>query len=326
MDYLGVSMSNNALWTEKYRPRDMENYVFKNPAFEAKMIEWITTGDIPHIGFFGPAGTGKTSAIGVLINGLEANGHIDRFDVMTLNMSDEGIDAVREKIEPAARLTPNGKYRIFVLEEMEQMNQKAQASLKRTMEDYADNARFILTSNEPHKILKPILSRVQNITIEKHDREAYMTRVINVLLAEEVDLSSEDSINLVDKYINATYPDFRKTLNTLQSSIVDGKLLKLEDSVDSTANYRALIIDALQNGSIREMRELIVQNVPEDEMDGFFTFLSQNVNMFTSDEITRMKIIVKIRDAMVKQASVSDRELNLSALLCEIDLTVSGDM
>lgn len=319
-------MSNNALWTEKYRPRDMENYVFKNPAFEAKMIEWITTGDIPHIGFFGPAGTGKTSAIGVLINGLEANGHIDRFDVMTLNMSDEGIDAVREKIEPAARLTPNGKYRIFVLEEMEQMNQKAQASLKRTMEDYADNARFILTSNEPHKILKPILSRVQNITIEKHDREAYMTRVINVLLAEEVDLSSEDSINLVDKYINATYPDFRKTLNTLQSSIVDGKLLKLEDSVDSTANYRALIIDALQNGSIREMRELIVQNVPEDEMDGFFTFLSQNVNMFTSDEITRMKIIVKIRDAMVKQASVSDRELNLSALLCEIDLTVSGDM
>lgn len=319
-------MSNNALWTEKYRPRDMENYVFKNPAFEAKMIEWITTGDIPHIGFFGPAGTGKTSAIDVLINGLEANGHIDRFDVMILNMSDEGIDAVREKIEPAARLTPNGKYRIFVLEEMEQMNQKAQASLKRTMEDYADNARFILTSNEPHKILKPILSRVQNITIEKHDREAYMTRVINILLAEEVDLSSEDSINLVDKYINATYPDFRKTLNTLQSSIVDGKLLKLEDSVDSTANYRALIIDALQNGSIREMRELIVQNVPEDEMDGFFTFLSQNVNMFTSDEITRMKIIVKIRDAMVKQASVSDRELNLSALLCEIDLTVSGDM
>lgn len=317
---------SNALWTEKYRPRDMTNYVFKNPAFEAKMAEWIESGDIPHIGFFGPAGTGKTSAIGVLINGLEANGHIDRFDVMILNMSDEGIDAVREKIEPAARLTPNGKYRIFVLEEMEQMNHKAQASLKRTMEDYADNARFILTSNEPHKILKPIISRVQNIMIEKHDREAYMTRVINILLAEEVDLSTEDSINLVDKYINATYPDFRKTLNTLQSSIVDGKLLKLEDSVDSTANYRALIIEALQNGRIREMRELIVQNVPEDEMDGFFTFLSQNVNMFTTDEITRMKIIVKIRDAMVKQASVSDRELNLSALLCEIDLTVSGDM
>lgn len=317
---------SNALWTEKYRPQDMENYVFKNPAFEAKMAEWIESGEIPHIGFFGPAGTGKTSAIGVLINGLEANGHIDRFDVMILNMSDEGIDAVRDKIEPAARLTPNGKYRIFVLEEMEQMNHKAQASLKRTMEDYADNARFILTSNEPHKILKPIISRVQNIMIEKHDREAYMTRVINVLLAEEVDLSTEDSINLVEKYINATYPDFRKTLNTLQSSIVNGKLLKLEDSVDSTANYRALIVEALQNGSIREMRELIVQNIPEDEMDGFFTYLSQNVNMFTSDEIIRMKIIVKIRDAMVKQASVSDRELNLSALLCEIDLIVSGDM
>lgn len=316
---------SNALWTEKYRPKDMENYVFKNPAFKEKMEEWIRTGDIPHIGFFGPAGTGKTSAIQVLINGLVANGHIDLFDVMILNMSDEGIDAVRDKIDQAARLAPNGKYRIFVLEEMEQMHQKAQGSLKRTMEDYADNARFILTSNEPHKILKPILSRVQTITIEKHDREAYMTRVINVLLSEDVDLSTEESLALVDKYINATYPDFRKTLNTLQSSIVDGKLLKLEDSVDSTANYRSLIIDALKNGSIREMRELIVQNIPEDEMDGFFTYLSQNAKMFSDDEITRMKIIVKIRDAMVKQASVSDRELNLSALLCEIDLICTGN-
>ncbi|AZU98301.1 clamp loader subunit [Salmonella phage SE_PL] len=316
---------SNALWTEKYRPQDMENYVFKNPAFKEKMDEWIRTGDIPHIGFFGPAGTGKTSAIGVLINGLEKNGHIDRFDVMVLNMSDEGIDAVREKIDQAARLAPNGKYRIFVLEEMEQMHQKAQGSLKRTMEDYAENARFILTSNEPHKILKPILSRVQTIMIEKHDREAYMTRVINILLAENVDLSTDESIELVEKYINATYPDFRKTLNTLQSSIVDGKLLKLEDSIDSTANYRSLIIDALKNNNIREMRELIVQNIPEDEMDGFFTYLSQNVKMFSDDEITRMKIIVKIRDAMVKQASVSDRELNLSALLCEIDLICTGN-
>lgn len=313
------------LWTEKYRPSNVDEYVFKNPAFKAKMEEWIATGDIPHIGLFGPAGTGKTSAIKVLLNGLIENGFVDPSDVTTLNMSDEGMDAVRDKIDQAARLSSFGDYRVFVLEEMEQMSQKSQGSLKRIMEDYHENARFILTSNEPHKILKPILSRVQSIIIEKHDQEEFTTRIIEILLTEGVDLSSEESLELVDKYIKCTFPDFRKTLNTLQSSIVAGKLVKLEDSIDSTASYRAAIIDALLAGNIRQMREQIVQNIPEDEIDGFFSFLYRNVDMFTEDEIMQMKVKVKIRDAVVKQASVSDREMNLSALLCEIDL-ITNDL
>lgn len=313
------------LWTEKYRPQTLEDYVSKNDALRQKMEEWISTGDIPHIGFFGPAGTGKTSAIKVLINGLIENGHLDPSDVTTLNMSDEGIDAIRE-IDAAARLVCFGKYRIFVLEEMEQMHHKAQGSLKRIMEDYHENARFILTSNEPHKILKPIISRVQVVTIEKHDMEQFMTRIINILLAEGVDLNSDDSIAMVQQYINASYPDFRKTLNVLQSSIVNGNLLKLEDSIESTATYQNAIIEALKAGNIRQMREQIVQNIPEDEMDAFFSYLYRNAELFTTDEIMLMKIKVKIRDAVVKQASVSDREMNLSALLCEIDLICTGNM
>lgn len=314
------------LWTEKYRPSKLAEYVFKNTAFKQKMEEWISTGQIPHIGFFGPAGTGKTSAIKVLINGLVENGFIDPTDVTILNMSDEGMDAVRDKIATTAQLSSFGDYRIFVLEEMEQMSLKSQGSLKRIMEDFHENARFILTSNEPHKIIKPIISRVQSIMIEKHDQDEFTTRIIEILINEGVELDTEESLDLVNKYIKCTFPDFRKTLNTLQSSVVGGKLVKLEDSIDSTASYRAAIIDAVQAGNIRQMRELIVQNIPEDEIDGFFSFLYRNVEMFTSDEIKEMKIKVKIRDAVVKQANVSDREMNLSALLCEIDLICNDQM
>ena len=314
-----------ALWTEKYRPSTLEDYVFKNEAFKLKMEEWIRTGEIPHIGFFGPAGTGKTSALQVLIKGLIAAGFIDEGDVTTLNMSDEGMDAVRE-IDAAARLACFGKYRIFVLEEMEQMHHKAQGSLKRIMEDYHENARFILTSNEPHKILKPILSRVQSIVIEKHDMNQFMERVISVLLSEGVELETEESLALVEKYIKKTFPDFRKTLNLLQQSVVGTKLVPVEESIDGTASYRDSIVDALKAGNIRQMREEIVQNIPEDEIDSFFSFLYRNVDMFSTDDIAVMKIKVKIRDAVVKQASVSDREMNLSALLCEIDLICAGEM
>lgn len=312
------------MWSEKYRPTDMSNYVFKNEAFKLKMEEWISTGVIPHIGFFGPAGTGKTSAIAVLINGLVKGGFIDPADVTYLNMSDEGMDAVRDIIAREAVLAPFGNYRIFVLEEMEQMSKKSQGSLKRIMEDYHKNARFILTSNEMHKILTPILSRVQSIMIEKSDYTDFSTRIIQILLDEGVDLSGESSLDLVDKYLKNTFPDFRKTINVLQSSVVDGKLLKVEDSVDSTQSYRTAIIEAIQNGSIRTVRETIVKSISEDEFDNFFSFLYRNVDVFTKDEIKAMKIMVKIRDAVVKQAHVSDREMNLSALLCEIDL-ICGD-
>lgn len=319
-----MKVQNSKIWCEKYRPFDVDNYVFKNAAFKEKMQEWISTGDIPHIGFFGPAGTGKTSAINVLVTGLVQNGFVDESDVTYLNMSDEGMDAVRDVIDATARLACFGNYRIFVLEEMEQMSKKSQGSLKRIMEDYHENARFILTSNEKHKILKPILSRVQTIMIEKCDYTEFSTRIIEILLNEGVDLSDESALDLVDKYLKGTFPDFRMTLNTLQSSVVNGKLLGVEDNVENVVGYRDAIIDALKNGSIRQMREQIVHNIPEAEIDDFFTFLYQNVEIFTSDEIKKMKIMVKIRDAVVKQAHVSDREMNLSALLCEIDL-LCGD-
>lgn len=319
-------MATNALWVSKYRPTSMDDYIFKNEALKRKMDEWIRSADIPHIAFFGPAGTGKTSAINVLLNGLYATGEIDEADVVVLNMSDEGIDAVREKIDNVARLQPFGKYRIFVLEEMEQMSHKAQGSLKRIIEDYEENARFIITSNEPHRILKPIISRFQVINIESHDRDQFMSHILGILVNEGVELESDESIELLGKYIDSTYPDFRKTINLLQQSIIDGKLVKLEDSIDGTAGYKVMIIDALKENRIRQMRELIVKQIPDDEIDEFFTFLYQNAEMFTTDEILLLKIKVKIRDGVVKDKTVADRELNLSALLCEIDLICSGEM
>lgn len=314
----------NALWTEKYRPKSVEDYVFKNPAFKQKMLDWIKTGDIPHIGLFGPAGTGKTSALQVLLNGLEANGHIDSSEVEYFNMSDEGMDAVRERILPSAGMVCMGKYRVFVLEEMEMMSQKSQGSLKRVMEDFADNARFILTSNAMHRILPPIRSRVQSIMLDTHNQEEFMTHILGILIKENVDMSSSNALEAVDRICRSTWPDFRKALNTLQSTIVDGKILQLEDKVDSSTDYKTAIIEAAKNSRIGEMRQLIVKNIPEDEMDEFFSFLFRNVNLFSEDPMIQNHLILSIRDGMVKSTMCADSELNLSAVLIEMDKIVKG--
>lgn len=312
-------MSESSLWVEKYRPKTLADYIFKDEAFKRKMNQWITTGEIPHLGFFGPAGTGKTSALDVLINELIERGFVNRSDVIKMNMSEKGIEAVRDEIDAVASITPFGDYRIFVLEEMEEMSHKAQGAMKRIMEDYIDNARFILTSNAPHKIMPALRSRVQIFTIDSHDREQFFNHVIDILIKEEVQFETDEEVQIVQKVIDSTYPDFRSTLNTLQSAIVDGKILPI-DETGSTAGYRKQVIDALSNGSIRQMRDTIVKSVNDSEVDAFFTFLYQNVSLFTTDEIKEMKIYVAIRDGAVKSSLVADLEMNLSAVLCEIDM------
>lgn len=314
----------NTLWTEKYRPQTISDYVFKNNAIKQKMEDWISTGEIPHIGLFGPAGTGKTSAIQVLINGLAANGHIEETEVEYFNMSDEGMDAVRERILPTAGMVCIGKYRVFVLEEMEQMSQKSQGSLKRIMEDFAGTARFILTSNAMHRILPPIRSRVHTIMIDTHNQNDFTTHLLNILIKEGVDLSDTKSIEVVDRISRTNWPDFRKALNTLQGNISNGKILQMDDVVDSTADYKAQIIEAAKSDSINKMRQLIVKNIPEDQTDEFFSFLYRNLELFSTDEMVQNQLIIAIRDGMVKSTMCADLELNLSAVLIELNNIIKG--
>lgn len=319
-------MSSDALWVEKYRPKSLSDYIFKNHSLRKKMEAWIESGQIPHIGFFGPPGTGKTSALDVLINELIAKDIIHPGDVTRMNMSEKGIDAVRDEIDAVACIAPFGSYRIFVLEEMEEMSLKSQGAMKRIMEEYVENARFILTSNKPHKIIEPILSRIQPIVIDSHDREQYTTHVVDILFKEGVQIDTDEELAIVDKYINDTYPDFRSTLNTLQLAIVDNKISPINDSVQGSSGYRTMIVDALSKGSIRQMRETIVKSVIDSEIDAFFTFLYQNVNLFTTDDVKEMKIYLALRDGAVKNSLVADRELNLSAVLCEIDMICNDIM
>lgn len=312
------------LWYIKYQPSNMSEYVCSDENLKQKMQSWISTGELPHLGFFGPPGTGKSTAINVLINELVNAGHIDIGDVNTYNMSDEGIEAVREKITPIIQLAPFGKYRIIVLEEMEQMSPKSQGSLKRIMEDYADNARFILTSNAPHRIQDAIRSRVQAFYITKHHYELFVTKILEILIAEKVELTEQSSIQLVDKYAKATWPDFRSAINTIQQSVVDGRLMDIGES-KATTGFEFQILNAIENGTIRSARQKIVESVQENQIDDFFSFLYRNVNLFSTDDIIQMKCILKIREGMVKSSMCADKELNLTATLIELDLLSKGE-
>ena len=73
------------LWTEKYRPRDVDGYVFRDNAQRQQVEGWIRTKSIPHLLFSGAPGVGKTTLAKILINQLG----IDDYDVLEINASRE---------------------------------------------------------------------------------------------------------------------------------------------------------------------------------------------------------------------------------------------
>ena len=203
-----------AIWTEKYRPKDFDE--IKGQDEIVKRVEaFVKKNNMPHLLFAGPAGVGKTTLSLVIARKLFGDSWHNNF--LELNASDErGIDVIRVKVKDFARTRAIGDvpFKIIYLDECDALTKDAQQALRRTMENYTQTCRFILSCNYSSKIIDPIQSRCTVFRF-KPLPEKDINNIIDKIAKHE-------SLHVDTKAKEALYEisggDCRKLENIMQSS------------------------------------------------------------------------------------------------------------
>lgn len=299
------------LWTEKYRPQDIDGYVFRDQAQKDQVAGWIKAESIPHLLFSGAPGVGKTTLAKILINQLG----IDEYDVLEINASRENsVDTIRDKITGFVQTMPFGNFKVVLLDEADYISPNGQAALRGVMETYHASARFILTCNYPNRIIPALHSRCQGFHIERVDVTEFTARMATVLVTENI----EFDLDTLDSYVKATYPDLRKCLNMCQMNSQEGRLTAPNGDEGGAQDWKLDAVNLFKAGRVTEARKLMCASVRPEEMEDMFRWMYDNLELWSKEPERQDQAIVIIRNGLINVPMVADQEINLSATLIEL--------
>jgi replication factor C small subunit len=299
------------LWTEKYRPSDLDGYVFKDSAQREQIESWIKGKAIPHLLFSGAPGVGKTTLAKILIKQLG----IDEYDVLEINASRENsVDTIRDKITNFVATMPFGIFKVVLLDEADYISPNGQAALRGVMETYHASARFILTCNYPNRVIPALHSRCQGFHIDRIDLTEFTARMATVLVAEEIQFD----LDTLDSYVRGTYPDLRKCLNTCQMNSAGGTLIAPSGNDSTSGDWKLSAVELFKLGKINEARKLMCSQARPEEMEDVFRWCYDNLALWSKDPQKQDQAIIIIRNGLVNVPMVADQEINLSATLTEL--------
>ena len=201
------------LWTEKYRPSTI-NELIGQDKFVSDVKNWDT---MPNLLLYGSAGVGKTAAANVIANRILGDEKQSNF--FEINASDDRkLETVRTTIKEVATSLKVGNvpHKIILLDEMDGMTPDAQNALKRIMERYSHNVRFIITCNHSHKIIAPLQSRCANYGFIALSNEDIKGVLIDILKKENKPQPEE---KYFDTFIKGLQGDMRRGITELQASV-----------------------------------------------------------------------------------------------------------
>ena len=307
-----ISKREHSLWVEKYRPQTLADYV-GNEQVKETIQQYLDTNDIPHLLFYGKAGTGKTTLAKLIVNTIKC-------DHMIINASDENnVDTVRTKVKNFASSVGFAGFKVIILDEFDYMTPNAQAILRNLMETFSKHCRFILTCNYVEKIIEPIQSRCQTFQITPPTKKDVAIQMSKILKAENVSFDPKDLVPIID----SSYPDIRKIINTCQLNSLKGKLqVDVQNLLEN--DYKMKVLEILKSkddkrNKYMNIRQAILDSKATDFSD-LFTLLYDKVDEYAGENTAN--VILVLGDGVAKSAVAIDKEIIAASTLIQILNTI----
>jgi replication factor C small subunit len=310
------------VWVEKYRPTALDDIVGQEDVV-ARLKAYVRAGNLPHLLFAGPAGTGKTTSAIALAR--ELFGEDWRTNFAELNSSDErGIETVRVKIKDIARTAPIGErgFKIIFLDEADNLTADAQAALRRTMENYTRTARFILSANYSSRIIEPIQSRTAVFRFRPLKPDAIRTYLDRIGKAEKLKVTKEG----MDALIYIAQGDLRKAVNALQVAAA------VSATIDEDALYKAAstarpelvktLLEVSLGGDFLKARDALDTLLIEYGLSGEDVIRAVHRTVFdlSVPDAFKVRLIDRVGEAEFRLVEGSNERIQLEALLAHFVL------
>lgn len=307
-------MSNDFLWVEKYRPKNINDCILPQ-TLKDTFQSIVNDGNLPNMLLTGTAGLGKTTVARAICNQLD-------LDYIIINGSEEGnIDTLRGKIRQfASSVSLSGGYKVVILDEADYLNpQSTQPALRGFIEEFGNNCRFILTCNFKNRIIEPLHSRcgVYEFNSSRKEKlqlcEQFFKRVCDILIKESVSIDGPQKVAIAELIMKHA-PDWRRVLNELQRNSIGGQLTIIQ-SGSSDKTYDELFL-ALKEKNFKKMRGWVVNNIDVDVNFIFRAIYDRMIDKVQPQSIPQLVLI--LADYQYKNAFVADHELNVVACMTEI--------
>lgn len=312
-------MEEQALvWTEKYRPRNLEEVVGQQEVV-SRLKAYVKTGNMPHLLFAGPAGTGKTTCAIALARELFGDRWRDNFSESNASQ-ERGIDVVRTKIKDYARLAPMSSgvpFKILFLDEADNLTADAQAALRRTMEMYTRTTRFILSCNYSSRIIEPIQSRTAVFRFRPLRPEDMEKTAQRIAKAEGLKITKDG----MEALMYLARGDLRRLTIALQVAAATTK------TIDADALYRAAstarpeevrkLVETSLSGDFLEARNLLDNLLVEYGLSGedILRQIHRTIFDLAIPDEYKVKLVDRVGEAEFRVVEGSNERIQLEALL-----------